>query len=320
MIELRDKIVVALGGNAISDPAVHGTIEEQFAQTTKTARQLGAAIKQGYQLVITHGNGPQVGNVLRRVEIARTELYPLPLEVCVADTQAGMGYMISQCLGNELAAHGIDRRPTTIVTSVLVDQRDPAFASASKPIGPRLSKAIAEAHAREDNWQIRAEPDGSFRRVVPSPEPQRIMELETIARLVDAGELIISCGGGGIPVLEDEHGNLSGAAAVIDKDLTTAMLANELRVPTMVILTGVENVCLGFGTEQQRALSKLSVADAKRFLAAGEFAVGSMQPKVEAAVRFLDRASCDNPQAIIGHVDRFGEILAGTSGTRITRG
>ncbi len=317
MPKATEKLVVALGGNAISSPDSQGTIEEQFAQTNETAQQLGAAIADGHQLIITHGNGPQVGNVLRRVEIARTELYPIPLEVCVADTQAGMGYMIAQCLTNDLHRRGQPGKATTIVTSVLVARDDPAFNNPTKPIGPRLLRSIAEAHQREDDWHIQKVAEDAYRRIVPSPLPQEILEVETIAGLVDAGGHVVCCGGGGIPVYRDEQGLYQGAAAVIDKDLTTALLARGLGISTVVILTGVERVCLGFGTPAEKELKELSLADAEEYAKQGEFGAGSMGPKIGAAIEFLQHSKQPNSQVLIGHVNKFTEILAGTSGTRI---
>ena len=313
------KIVVALGGNAISKPGLQGTLDQQFQQTRKTTDRLADAIAEGYQLIVTHGNGPQVGNVLRRVEIARSELYPLPLEVCVADTQAGMGYMIGQCLMNDLAGRGVPQVTTTIVTSVLIDRNDPAFANPTKPIGPRFERAIAEAYRREDGWHIREMADGKYRRVVPSPQPIEIVELDTIASLVEAGKTVICCGGGGIPVYKSEAGNFQGAAAVVDKDLTTALLATELGVSTMIILTAVEHVYLNFGMPYQEQLDSLTQSEAEQHLADDHFRSGSMRPKVEAAIEFLKKSPAMQPSVVIGHVDKFAEILAGKSGTRITR-
>jgi len=312
-------LVVALGGNAISAPDRQGTIGEQFAQTQETARLLCDAILNGYQLVLTHGNGPQVGNVLRRVEIARTELYPIPLEVCVADTQAGMGYMIAQCLMNELVERNQPQVASTLVTTVLVDRDDPAFSNPSKPIGPRLTKAVAEAHHRVDGWEIQQIDDDAFRRIVPSPEPREILEINTIRRIVEAGEQVICCGGGGIPVYLNEAGLYQGAAAVIDKDLTTVLLALNLEISTVVILTGVEYVCLDFNKPSQKALRELRVAEAEQYLEAGQFGEGSMGPKIGAAIEFLKNSRDDSPQVIIAELSKFSEALAGTSGTRITR-
>ncbi len=312
------KLVIALGGNAISVPGEQGTIEEQFMHTRQTAKFLADAILSGYQPIITHGNGPQVGNILRRVELAKHELYTIPLEVCVADTQAGMGYMISQCLMNELADRGKDCHVTTIVTTVRVDQEDPAFQKPTKPIGPKLDKSVAERQREAEGWHIKEMPDGSYRRIVSSPRPIEIMELSTIRNLADDGELVICCGGGGIPVCRDEKGRFHGSAAVIDKDLTTALLARELSVSTLIILTGVVQVCLNFGKPNEERLSEISLADAQKYHAAGHFGSGSMGPKVEAAIDFVSNSTSPNPVAYIGHLEKLGEVLAGKSGTKFT--
>lgn len=310
------KLVIALGGNAISVPGEQGTIEEQFMHTRQTAVFLADAIIAGYQPIITHGNGPQVGNILRRVELAKHELYTIPLEVCVADTQAGMGYMIGQCLMNELASRGHQRHVTTVVTTVRVDRDDPAFLQPTKPIGPRLEKSVAERQRDSEGWHIREMEDGSYRRIVSSPRPVEIMELPTIRNLADDGELVVCCGGGGIPVCRDEQGRFYGSAAVIDKDLTTALLARELGVSTLVILTGVEHVCLNFGKPAEERLGELSISQAQEYLAAGHFGSGSMRPKVEAAIDFVTNCKAPHPTAYIGHLEKLTEVLAGTSGTQ----
>ncbi len=312
------KLVIALGGNAISIPGEQGTIEEQFLHTQQTATFLADAILAGYHPIITHGNGPQVGNILRRVELAKHELYTIPLELCVADTQAGMGYMISQCLMNELADRGDQRHVTTIVTTVLVDRDDPAFQNPTKPIGPKLEKSVAEKQREAEGWHIREMEDGSYRRIVSSPRPMEIMELSTIRNLADDGDLVICCGGGGIPVCRDTQGRFSGSAAVIDKDLTTALLARELGVSTLIILTGVEQVCLNFGKPDEKRLSEISLAESQEYLAAGHFGSGSMGPKVEAAIDFVTNSTAPNPVAYIGHLEKLGEVLAGKSGTRFS--
>ncbi|TWU22662.1 carbamate kinase [Bythopirellula polymerisocia] len=312
------KLVIALGGNAISVPGEQGNIDEQFAHTRQTARILVDAFLAGYQPILTHGNGPQVGNILRRVELARHELYTIPLELCVADTQAGMGYMIAQCLMNELAERGQPRQVTTLVTSVLVDGQDPAFENPTKPIGPKLVRAVAEAHREIDGWKVRELEDGSFRRIVSSPRPLEILELPTIRQLVEADELVICCGGGGIPICRDARGQLSGAAAVIDKDLTSSLLARELGVGALVILTGVEHVSLNFGKPNEKPLREITISDANEYLNAGHFGSGSMRPKVEAAIDFVTHATQANPVAVIGHLDCLTDLLAGRSGTRIT--
>ena len=312
-------LVIALGGNAISIPGEQGTIDEQFAHTRHTARILVDAILAGYRPILTHGNGPQVGNILRRVELARHELYTIPLELCVADTQAGMGYMIAQCLMNELTERQVPAPVTAVVTSVVVDPQDPAFENPTKPIGPRLVRSVAEAHRDNDGWQIREFEDGSYRRIVSSPAPQEILELATIRRLADADGLVVCCGGGGIPVCRDAAGQLTGAAAVIDKDRTSALLARNLGVSLLVILTGVEQVLLNFGQANETPLGELTVATASEYLAAGHFGSGSMRPKVEAALDFVTHSSQPHPVALIGHLDHLSEILAGSHGTRITR-
>lgn len=319
MPEVRNRLVVALGGNAISSPGKIGTIDEQFEQVSATAEVLCDAIERGFQLIITHGNGPQVGNILRRVEIASSELYPIPLEVCVADTQAGMGYMIAQCLSNAMGRRNLSNDVTAVVTTVLIDRNDPAFGDANKAIGPAMPAAMAERHRKLDGWRIREENNGVFRRVVPSPLPRKIIEMPAIEKLVAAGQIVVCCGGGGVPVAVDQWGNIRGAAAVIDKDRTSALLARQLAAPTLVILTAVEYACLNFGKTDQQRLETLSADDAESHLAAGQFGAGSMRPKVEAAVDFVRRSPHADATAIIAHVDHFAAALDGKSGTRITK-
>lgn len=311
--------VIALGGNAISVPGEQGNIPQQFAHMSDTARHLVGAIQKGLNIVLTHGNGPQVGNVLRRVELASSEMYPLPLEVCVADTQAGMGYMIGQCLSNALKKRGIETDVTTLVTNVLIDKNDAAFKRPTKPIGSQMPKAQAEAHRDKDGWSIVEVADGIYRRIVPSPIPQEIIELNTIRRLVEDGELVICCGGGGVPVTRDEQGMLRGAAAVIDKDRTSALLARELNAQSLIILTAVERVYLNFGQPDQKALDKITTAEARSYIEAGHFAEGSMRPKIEAAIDFVDGSSDPDAHALIAELPSLTEALDGRSGTRIVR-
>ena len=254
MPDVRKRLVVALGGNAISAPGKIGTIDEQFAQVSETAELLCDAIERGYQLVVTHGNGPQVGNILRRVEIASSELYTIPLEVCVADTQAGMGYMIAQCLANAMGRRNLTMR-----------RHLRRHHGAHRPRRPRLRRSRPRRSARSSPpprprrtapataGQVRDEGGGRFRRVVPSPLPRKIIEMPAIERLVDAGQIVVCCGGGGIPVAVDQWGNVRGAAAVIDKDRTTGLLARHLQAPTLVILTAVEYACINFGKPNEAA-------------------------------------------------------------------
>ncbi len=319
MPEDRRRIVVALGGNAISAAGKIGTIDEQFEQVARTAESLCDAIERGYHLVITHGNGPQVGNVLRRVEIASRELYPIPLEVCVADTQAGMGYMIAQCLANAMGPRNLTHDVAAIVTTVLVDLADPAFGRPAKAIGSVLNAADAELHRTRDGWTIRDEGEGRFRRIVPSPVPRKIIEMPTISKLVDSGQIVICCGGGGIPVAVDQWGRVCGVAAVIDKDRTTGILARELNVPTLVILTAVEYACINFGKSNEQRLERITVDQVEQYLQAGHFGAGSMLPKIETAVDFVRRSPHADAKAIIAHVDQLAAALDGASGTQIVR-
>jgi len=320
MLERHAKLVVALGGNAISAPGKAGTIDDQFAQVTETAEVLCDAIERGHQLIVTHGNGPQVGNILRRVEIARSELYPIPLEVCVADTQAGMGYMIAQCLSNAMNRRNLTCDVTAVVTTVLVDADDPAFQEATKAIGPAMTAAQAESHRANDGWQIRDEGGGRFRRVVPSPLPRKIIEMPAIEQLVDAGQIVVCCGGGGIPVAVDALGRVRGVAAVIDKDRTTGLLARHLAAPTLVILTAVDHACINFGEPDERPLEHITADEAEAHLQAGQFGAGSMRPKIETAIDFVRRSPHAGAVAIIAHVNHFAAALDGNSGTRIVAG
>lgn len=319
MPDTRKRLVVALGGNAISAPDKQGTIDEQFAQVSETAEVLCDAVERGYQLIVTHGNGPQVGNILRRVEIARSELYPIPLEVCVADTQAGMGYMIAQCLSNTMNRRNLTHDVTAVVTTVLVDASDTAFQSADKAIGPGMTQAQAEMHRDKDGWQIRDEGKGRFRRVVPSPLPRKIIETPAIEKLVEAGQIVVCCGGGGIPVAVDSIGRVRGVAAVIDKDRTTGLLARHLKAPTLVILTAVEHACVNFGRPDEQRLEQIPVDEAEKHLKAGQFGAGSMRPKIETAIDFVRHSPHEDAVAIIAHVNKFADALDGKSGTRIVR-
>lgn len=316
MTRAAKPIVIALGGNAISPPDAEGNIPQQFESSRRTAARLVDLVEAGYRLVITHGNGPQVGNVLRRVELAAHEIYPLPLETCVADTQGGMGYMIAQCLNNELRRRGIARTASAIVTCVEVEANDPAFTRPSKPIGRTHSRERAAEYRTTYGWELSEVAPGEFRRVVPSPRPVAIVEIDLIRRLADSGELLIVAGGGGIPVARSADGDLVGVEAVIDKDLTSGLLAREIGSELLLIATGVERVALEFGKPAQRWLARLSVAEAKRHMSEGQFAAGSMLPKIEAAVEFLE-GSAESARVLICELNRMTEALAGAMGTWI---
>jgi carbamate kinase len=304
-----------------TNPSVHedGNVAQQFANSRLAARPLADLIEAGNQLIITHGNGPQIGNFLLRNEAAADKIYPLPMEVAGAHVQGGMGFMIAQTLTNELAARGTERVITTVVTTILVDQSDPSFQNPTKPIGRTLTKAEGDRFAQEEGWTIVETAPQKFRRVVPSPIPQHIMEIEHIRRAVNAGELLIACGGGGIPVVNDPPVRLTGANAVIDKDLASALLATELSADAILILTNVDRVSINYGQPDERHIDNMTVDQAQTWLDEGQFPAGSMGPKIQGAINFI-RAS-DKPKAhvIIGPLDHAADAFAGKTGTRITK-
>lgn len=316
----RQLIVVALGGNAISRPDEEGNVAEQFANSCITARALSDLIEEGHQLVITHGNGPQIGNFLLRNEAAADVIYPLPMEVAVAHVQGGMGYMIAQTLMNELRTRGNDAIVTTIVTNVLVDLDDPSFGNPTKPVGRVLTKVVAERHVKQEKeWVIKEVGPDQYRRVVPSPYPRRIMEIDNIRRAVDARDLLVVCGGGGIPVVDDPQNGFHGMQAVIDKDLASALLATELNADTMMILTNVDHVSINFGKPNVRPIDRMTVDQAKQYRDEGQFPAGSMGPKIEGAINFLDAVDDGNARVIIGPLHRAADAVAGRVGTCITK-
>ena len=312
-------IVIALGGNAITRADEEGTVDEQFENSRVAARHLADLIEQGHQLVITHGNGPQIGNFLLRNDAAAGKVCPLPMEVAVAHVEGGMGYMISRTLMNQLHMRGIERVVTTLINLVICDGDDPAFDEPTKPIGRVVTKHQAEELAKSGGWSVKEITPGQWRRVVPSPKPLHINEIEVIRAAVEAGQLMVVCGGGGIPVVRDETGRLVGAKAVIDKDLASALLARELNADAMMILTDVDNVCINFGKSDEQAIARMTLAEAKRWFEEGQFPPGSMGPKMAGAIDFLE--NCDNNSAsvIIGPLHRAADAFAGRTGTRIVK-
>ena len=294
-------------------------MEADFGTTSATARRLAGLVAGGsWRLVVTHGNGPQVGNHLLRAELGseRGGLPNLPLEVCVADTQGGMGYMLQQCVTNALHEAGVPGLVATIVTQVIVDRDDPAFAAPSKPVGEMIpADKVAALEAR--GWTLAEDRHrGGFRRVVASPEPLEVVEASAIRSLVDDGVVVVGAGGGGIPVVQGSDGSLHGVPAVVDKDLASALLATDLEAQSLLILTDVDHVYLGFDSAGQRALTDVTVAEARTHQAGGEFGAGSMGPKVEACCRFVESTGRD---AFIGPVESGRETLEGKIGTRFTR-
>lgn len=308
------KAVIALGGNAIAATGKED-IAEQFANTRKSLAGIVELIQEGYRIALTHGNGPQVGNALLRVERTVEDIPGLPLGVIVADTQGGMGYMIEQCLQNKLRIYDIHRHVVTIVTQVVVDPDDPSIKNPTKFIGPFYSKQQAENLAINFNWVIKEDSGRGYRRVVPSPMPLNIVNRSIIKKMVDSGVIVVAAGGGGIPVYVEIDGTLEGIDAVIDKDRAAAVLARDIGAETLIILTSVEHVFINFRKPNQKKLTSITVGQAKRYLKAGHFPAGSMGPKIEAAITFLENGG---KEVVITSLDRTRQALGGTAGTRIT--
>jgi carbamate kinase len=269
-------------------------------------------IQQGWDVVITHGNGPQVGFILRRSELARHELHEVPLDSCGADTQGAIGYMLQKALYNEFRMRGIQKSAATVVTQVLVDRNDPAFQNPTKPIGSFMDEETARQRAAQEGWTVREDAGRGWRRVVPSPLPKRIIELEAIETLIRQGITVIAVGGGGIPVVEDAEGNLVGAEAVIDKDYASSLLARSIRADLFLISTAVEKVALHFGKPEQRWLDRVTLQEARRYLAEGHFPAGSMGPKIQAIIEYLEAGG---KQAIVTNPENLERALRGETGT-----
>ncbi|MCY4466485.1 MAG: carbamate kinase [Chloroflexi bacterium] len=311
-------VVVAIGGNSlIPDPAKPDT-ESQWGAVRETCRHIADMIHAGWQVVITHGNGPQVGYIMNRAEIATrvSNLHGVPLDLAVADTQGSIGYMLQQALANSLRRVGMNHTVATIITQIRVDPDDPAFANPDKPVGGYLTEAAALA-GRLEGWRVKKETGRGWRRVVASPKPVVINEINAIQALVLAGYIVIVCGGGGVPVVRDEVGSLRGVSAVIDKDRASSLLAQTLRADLLLISTGVEKVCLNFNTPQQQPLDELTLLQARTYLAEGQFPDGSMYPKIEAAIDFVHNGG---PRAIITDPPNITRALHYETGTRIVPG
>ncbi len=318
----KKTLIIALGGNSMIRAKQKGTISEQYENLERTAEQLLDVLRSGNRIVITHGNGPQVGNLFLASEIAKDVVPPLPLDVCGAATQGFMGYMIQTTLANHLRRAGAPHNITTVVTEVVVDRNDPAFGSPSKPIGPFYSADEAERLHRERGWDIIEDSGRGYRRVVPSPLPVHIQQARIIKAMLDAGEIVVAVGGGGIPVVRKENRDLEGIEAVIDKDYASARLAIEIDADVLLILTAVEFVYRDFGRPNQKALRELSVAEAKKLLQEGHFGRGSMEPKIRAAIMFLEGVNKDpsrEREVIITLPETAAAALEHKTGTRITR-
>jgi carbamate kinase len=306
--------VVAIGGNSLIKDAGHQSVPDQYLAAHDTTEHILSMIKDGWNVVVTHGNGPQVGFILRRSELAAQELHEVPLDVCGADTQGAIGYALQQNLQNAFRQAGLHRTVATVITQTEVAADDPAFASPSKPIGSFMDQEHAERR-RQEGWDLIEDANRGYRRVVASPVPLRIVELPVIRQLLDSGMVVIAVGGGGIPVVASQAGELHGVAAVIDKDLASALLANELDADLLLISTAVDQVALNFGTPQQRWVDRLTLSEARRYLAeGGHFARGSMAPKIQAMVNYLERGG---REGLITSPTSIEQALAGQTGTRI---
>ena len=311
--------VVAIGGNSLIKDKQHQTIEDQYLAAKETTYHIAEMIESGWDVVIGHGNGPQVGFILQRSEIAHKveNMHEIPLDVCGSDTQGAIGYALQQTLQNELKRRGIKKTVATVITQVEVDKNDQAFKNPSKPIGGFMDEAEAKRREKEQGWNIVEDAGRGWRRVVASPLPKTVVELDAVQSLIDAGVIVISVGGGGIPVVEDENGDLVGTAAVIDKDYASSLLAQTMKADLLLISTAVEKVALNFGKPEQKNLDKITLAEAKQYLAEGtHFAKGSMAPKVQAIIWFLENGG---KEAIITNPENIGRALKGETGTHIVR-
>ncbi len=307
--------VIAIGGNSLIKDSKHQSVEDQYVATHETCVYIADLLQEGWNVIVTHGNGPQVGFILLRSDMAKTKLHEVPLDSCGADTQGAIGYHIQQNLQNELQARGVAKTVVTVVTQVVVDKDDPSFKTPNKPIGPFYNEAEAKKYEADKGWAVSEDAGRGWRRVVASPNPLRIVELDAIKLLVHAGAAVIAVGGGGVPVIEDK-GKLIGTAAVIDKDRASALLAQNLEASHFIISTAVEKVSLNFGKPDQKDIDRMTMAEAKKYMAEGHFKPGSMKPKIEAAISFLEAGG---EAVIITSPEKLLDAVHGKNGTTITR-
>ena len=309
------RAVIAIGGNSLIPDAQHQTVQDQYEAAGVTDEHIASLVEDGWDVAISHGNGPQVGFILRRSELASNELHEVPLDYCGADTQGAIGYMLQQNLINDFRAREIDKNVATVVTQVEVDPNDPAFDNPSKPIGSFMDEEQAQSRIDDDGWDCTEDSGRGWRRVVASPKPKRIVEIEIIRQLLDAGNVVIGVGGGGIPVVADDNGDLRGVAAVIDKDLASALLANEVDADLLLISTAVEKCALNFGTPDEEWIDEFTLDEVKQYLDEGtHFAEGSMAPKMRAVVQYLEGGG---KEALITNPENIERAVAGETGTRI---
>jgi len=317
MTENKRKVaVVAIGGNSLIKDKAHRTVEDQYVAAGETTYHIAKMIQAGWEVAIGHGNGPQVGFILRRSELAAHELHEVPLDVCGADTQGAIGYALQQNLYNHFREMGINKSVATVVTQVEVSRDDPAWQSPSKPIGSFMDEPDAKRRQEQEGWNVVEDAGRGWRRVVPSPLPIRVVELDAVKQLIDAGMVAITVGGGGIPVVDDGTGNLKGVAAVIDKDYASSLLATRIQANLLLISTTVEKVALSFGTPEERWVDHMTLSEAKQYLAEGtHFKKGSMAPKVQAVIWFLEKGG---HEAIITDPENIERAIRGETGTHIT--
>ena len=310
--------VVAIGGNSLILDSKLPDVPHQWDAVRETTRNIADMVQAGWTVVLTHGNGPQVGFILRRNELASPEVHPTPLDLIVADTQGSIGFMLQQALSNEFLLRKIDRQCITIITQARVEADDPAFRQPTKPIGGFMTEEQAR-NFEKDGWQVVEDAGRGWRRVVASPEPVEIIEQKAIAQAVGLGWIVVAVGGGGIPVVRNSKGELRSMYAVIDKDRASSLLASSIDADLFLISTGVEKVAINFGKPNQMNLDKMTLAEAKQYLAEGHFAPGSMKPKIEACIRFLEQSSKPDAAALITDPPSLGRALRGETGTRIVR-
>lgn len=311
----KKPVVIAIGGNALIRRGERGTVEEQFAHTDSCMAHVAELIREGLPVIITHGNGPIVGNIVIQMECARNTVPPMPLYIADADSEGGIGFILQQSLYNHLQKHLKGVCVVAVVTQVVVDKADPAFMNPTKPIGPFYDEEDAKTLERERGWRMMEDAGRGWRRAVPSPRPVRIVEAEAIGRIASCGDVVIAAGGGGVPVIETADGTLKGVDAVIDKDLATGLLARQVGAERLIILTSVDCVYLDYGKATQRPLRKISITDAKRYLAEGQFPPGSMGPKIEASIEFLEGGG---KEVLITSPERLEDAIRGVSGTKIS--
>ena len=307
--------VVAVGGNALIKDKTRQSVQDQYDCAKDTMSHIVDMIEKGWDVVVSHGNGPQVGFILLRSEIARGQLHEIPLDYCGADTQGAIGYMFQNALYNEFNRRGIDKNTATIVTQTIVNKDDPAFQNPTKPIGSFLDEAEAKKRADDEGWSVVEDAGRGWRRVVPSPIPERIVEAPAIENLVKAGVTVVAVGGGGIPVVEDANGNIKGVEAVIDKDFSSAILATMINADLFVISTAVEKVALNFNLPNETYLDTMTVAEAKKYIEEGHFAPGSMLPKIQAIIKYIENGG---KKALVTDPANIGNALDGKTGTWIT--